>query len=59
MVYVLLLKNGEEILQIDTYDAQIVSIKAVQELIDENISLKKEIDDLKSRLERLEKLIED
>ncbi len=59
MVYVLLLKNGEEILQIDTYDAQIVSIKAVQELIDENISLKKEIDDLKSRLEHLDKLIEE
>ncbi|MFC2104440.1 tail fiber domain-containing protein [Bacteroidota bacterium] len=51
-----------EILQIDTYNAQIVTIKAVQELVKENQELKEqliEMSDLyKTVLERLDKLEE-
>ena len=56
------LPNGkDEILQIDTYDAQIVTIKAVQELIlkvesleKENKMLKEELSDLSSNKIRKE-----
>jgi len=51
--------DSEEILQIDSYNAQIVTIKAVQELIEENNSLKNEIDELRSDLNLLKKEIED
>jgi hypothetical protein len=46
--------DPEEILQIDTYDAQIVTIKAVQELIQENATLKEHNGELLSRIERIE-----
>ncbi|PLX03930.1 MAG: hypothetical protein C0594_09820 [Marinilabiliales bacterium] len=39
--------DKDEILQIDTYNAQIITIKAVQELIEENRELKEEISELK------------
>lgn len=51
--------DSEEILQIDPYNAQIVAIKAVQELIEENNNLKNEIDELRSELNILKKEIED
>ncbi|MDX1478384.1 MAG: tail fiber domain-containing protein [Saprospiraceae bacterium] len=41
---------GEEVLQIDTYNAQIVTIQAVKDLIDEN-------KELRERLDRLEKQV--
>jgi hypothetical protein len=45
---------GDELLQMDSYDAQIVTIKAVQDLIRENVSLRRSIDDLSARIEFLE-----
>jgi hypothetical protein len=48
----------EEILQLDSYNAQIVSIKAVQELILENQQQQKEIEALRAELEALKKLIQ-
>lgn len=44
--------DPDEILQLDSYNAQIVTIKAVQELIKEN-------EELKARLEKLEKALLD
>lgn len=53
--------DSKEILQIDTYNAQIVTIKAVQELIKENQQLKekvKEIDEIKAENKELKASIE-
>ena len=49
--------DNEEILQLDSYNAQIISIKAVQELITENIQLQKEIENLKSEIEAIKAII--
>jgi hypothetical protein len=49
--------DPEEILQIDTYNAGIITIKAVQELIKENDDLKKEIKALYVELNELKKEI--
>jgi len=49
--------DPEEILQIDTYNAGIITIKAVQELIKENNDLKKEIKVLYVELNELKKEI--
>ncbi|MFH2143908.1 MAG: tail fiber domain-containing protein, partial [Bacteroidota bacterium] len=49
--------DNEEILQIDTYNAYVVSIKAIQDLINENRSLKKEIKDISLRLKDIESVI--
>ncbi len=60
------LESGEEILQMDSYNAQIVTIKAVQELIKENEVLKQdneqlqqEIDNLKQQYQMLFKMVSD
>ena len=45
--------DSEEILQIDTYDAQIVTIQAVKDLITENENLKMELDNLKTSMNDL------
>jgi hypothetical protein len=47
----------DEILQIDSYNAQIVSIKAVQELIIENKNLHKEIESLKAEILTIKALL--
>jgi hypothetical protein len=47
--------DPSEILQIDTYNAQIVTIKAVQELTEENDNLKKKVEALYAELNRLKK----
>lgn len=47
--------DSQEILQVDTYDAQIVSIKAIQELIDKVERLEKENAALKAQNTSLEK----
>jgi len=54
------LLNGtnQEILQIDTYNAQIVTIKAVQELIEENKNQKAENERLNKKIDELENEIE-
>lgn len=44
------LDSGEEILQLDAYNSQIVTIKAVQQLVEENRALK-------ARLEKIEKML--
>jgi hypothetical protein len=53
--------EDEEILQVDTYSAQIVSIKAIQELVEitqkldaENQALKAELKGMKARLDQIE-----
>ncbi len=46
--------DGEEVLQVDTYDAQVVTMKAVQELIEENRELRKRIE----RLERINDMVD-
>jgi hypothetical protein len=58
------LESGEEILQMDSYNAQIVTIKAVQELIKENEVLKQnnqnlqqEVNELKKQYEMLFKMV--
>jgi len=58
------LESGEEILQMDSYNAQIVTIKAVQELIKENEVLKQdnqnlqqEINELKQQYQMLYKIV--
>ncbi len=43
-----------EILQVDTYPAQIVTIAAVQELAQKNAALQATVDRLTARLEKLE-----
>lgn len=42
--------DDKEVLQIDTYDAQIVTIQAVKDLIKENEDLKQEIESLKESM---------
>ncbi|MFC2151970.1 tail fiber domain-containing protein [Bacteroidota bacterium] len=49
--------DTEELLQLDSYNAQIVTIKAVQELIDENAELRKENEEIKNRLTEIEDLL--
>ncbi len=49
--------DSKEILQIDTYNAQIVTIKAVQELILENQKQQKEIEALKAEIESIKLLL--
>ena len=54
--------DNNEILQIDTYNSQIVSIKAIQELIMQNQKQQAEIDDLRiviSKMDSDKKSIED
>lgn len=46
--------DNEEILQVDPYNAYVVSIKAIQDLIIENQDLKKEIKDIYNKLNDLE-----
>lgn len=46
--------DPNEILQVDTYDAQIVTMKAVQELVEQNRQLRRELDDLRARLDARE-----
>ena len=50
--------NGdkEDILQIDTYNTQIVAIKAIQELKSENEILKSQIWNLTTRMKKLEEI---
>lgn len=45
--------DENEILQIDTYDAQIVTMQAVKDLIKENEELKMELDHMKSSINDL------
>jgi hypothetical protein len=45
--------DSKELLQMDSYNAQIVTVKAVQELILENKSLAQKIEELASELEKL------
>jgi hypothetical protein len=45
--------DPEEILQIDTHDAQMVTIKVVQELVQENQALRTELEELKRSLNAL------
>ena len=47
--------NDKEILQMDSYNAQIVAIKAIQELNAENQALKQQIQQLNQRITALEK----
>jgi hypothetical protein len=49
------LESGEEILQMDSYNAQIVTIKAVQELIKENEVLKQDNQNLQQEVNELKK----
>jgi hypothetical protein len=49
------LESGEEILQMDSYNAQIVTIKAVQELIKENEVLKQDNQHLQQEVNELKK----
>jgi len=49
--------DEDEILQLDSYNAQIVTIKAVQELIKQNQELRKENEEFKNRLTKIEKLL--
>jgi len=55
------LLNGtnQEILQIDTYNSQIITIKAVQELVKENENQKKEIIEQKEENKLLKKRMEE
>lgn len=53
-----LMDDEEEILQIDTYNARIVTIKAVQLLINENKLLKEEIRIMKSEIENIKTIIQ-
>ena len=50
-------KDPQEILQLDTHDAQIVTVKAVQELIQENKSLRAELNELKVAVAQLQRLL--
>jgi len=54
------LLNGtnQEILQIDTYNSQIITIKAVQELVKENEKLNKKIDELQNELMLIKQLLQ-
>jgi len=45
--------DEEEILQIDTYDAQIVTMQAVKDLIKENEELKEQIQHLNASMDNL------
>ncbi len=45
--------DKDEILQIDTYDAQIVTMQAVKDLIKENEELKKQIESLNTSMQNL------
>ncbi len=45
---------ANEVLQVDTYPAEIVTMAAVQELAQKNIALQKTVDRLTARLEKLE-----
>jgi hypothetical protein len=45
---------ANEVLQVDTYPAQIVTMAAVQELAQKNVALQKTVDRLTARLEKLE-----
>lgn len=49
--------DADEVLQLDSYNAQIVSIKAVQELILENRKQQEEIDALKAELEAIKVML--
>jgi len=46
--------DPDEVLQVDTYDAQVVTMKAVQELIEMNRRLRTELDELRRRLDARE-----
>lgn len=46
--------DNKEILQIDTYNSQIISIKALQELILQNQKQQAEIDNLKAKISKLD-----
>ncbi len=54
------LLNGtnQEILQIDTYNSQIITIKAVQELVKENERLNQKIDELQNELIQIKQLLQ-
>lgn len=43
--------DPSQVLQVDTYDAQIVMIKAVQELIEQNRQLRRELNEIRARLD--------
>ncbi len=43
--------DPNEILQVDTYDAQIVTMKAVQELVEQNRQLRRELEEIRARLD--------
>ncbi len=45
--------NSKQLLQMDSYNAQIVTVKAVQELILENRSLEKKIEELAAEVKKL------
>jgi hypothetical protein len=49
--------QADEILQIDTWNAQIVSIKAIQDLVTENRQLKSEMEQLRERLAAIEAIL--
>ena len=49
------LESGDEILQMDSYNAQVVTIKAVQELIKENKDLKQDNEELQQEVNDLKK----
>ena len=49
--------DNEEVLQMDSYNAQIVTIKAVQDLIQENLKQQSEIESLKSEIEAIKALL--
>ena len=48
------LAEGEPLLQLDSYPAQVVAISAIQELIEENQSQQELIDQLLQKMEALE-----
>jgi len=45
--------DSKELLQMDSYNAQVVTVKAVQELILENRSLEKKVEELAAEIEKL------
>jgi len=47
-------KSDEKVLQMDSYNAQIVAVKAIQELVQENNELKEMVLKLTERIEKLE-----
>jgi hypothetical protein len=50
--------DPDEILQIDTYNAEIVTIKVAQDLVKENKKLKEQIEDLYSQVQQLKSYLE-